>query len=79
MLSTFEISKTCINLIGFDRNFDHPHINAVTFVHSLSTMKKFYAEKHSIDIRLQVCPHFLVKVDRLFLKNCYFIVVSFKN
>ena len=38
-----------INLIGFARNFDHSHINVVTFVareqSNFSTVKKFFVEK----------------------------------
>ena len=75
-----------INLIGFNRNFDHPHINVATFVpriqsksHNFSTMKQFLVEKTFDRYLLFGLSSIFGQNSLTLLKNCYFIVVSFKH
>ena len=40
-------TDTHVNLICFDRNFDHPHINVVAFVpRNQSNKPQFFPQKH---------------------------------
>ena len=56
------------NLICFDRNFDQPHINVVTFVPRKQSKKPQFFHKN--------VAYFLSR--REFLKNCYSIVAPLK-
>ena len=75
-----------INLICFDRNFDHPHINVVTFVPrkqskkpQFSTMKQFFVGKTFNRYLLLGLSSIFSQNSWAFFKNCNLIVVSFKN
>ena len=67
-----------INLICFDRNFDHPHFNVVTFVPRKQPQKpQCFKQKQSLLLTMFHMylpkPHFLVKIAFLFetfLFNC---------
>ena len=70
-----------INLLCFDHNFDHPHINVVTFVpskqsksHNSSLLKMSGDMYPLLDLSSLFRPNSPVS----FLKNCYVIAVPLK-
>ena len=74
-----------INLICFDRNFDHPHVNVVTFVSSQKS-HNFFPQKHSFFAKKVFDIYLLLSLFSLFsqnnhpsLKNRYSVVVSLRN
>ena len=68
-----------INLICFDDNFDHPHVNVVTSVpRKQSKQPQFFHKTFEMYLLLGLSS-LCSQNSRTFLKNCYFIVVPFKN
>ena len=74
-----------INLICFDDNFDHPHVNVVAFVPRIQSKKPQFFHKNLTFVKKVFEMYLLLGLSlfcgqnsRTFLKNCYFIVVPFK-
>ena len=75
-----------INLICFDDNFDHPHFNVVTFVPRKQSKKSNFFIKTLLFVKKVFEMYLLLGLSSLcsqnsrnVSKNCYFIVVTFKN
>ena len=74
-----------INLICFDRSFDHRHINVVTFVPTKQFKKPQFYHKTFIVVKLFNINLLLglsspfSQNSRAFLKNCYFFAESLEN
>ena len=75
-----------INLICFDDNFDHPHVNVVTFAPENSPKSPNFSQKLSFLLKTVFEMYLLLDLFSLFsqnscafLKNCYFIAVPFQN
>ena len=75
-----------INLICFDDNFDHPHVNVVTFVPTKQSKKPQFFIKTLLFVKKVFELYLLLGLSSLcsqnsctVSKNCYFIVAPFKN
>ena len=75
-----------VHLIYFDHNFDHPHINVVTFVHIRQSEKLQFFYKSIVFCSKSLDPYLLIGLSSLFSQNsCIFlkifplIVVPLKN
>ena len=75
-----------INLICFDDNFDHPHVNVVTLSPENSPKSHNFFTKTLLFVKNIFEMYLLLGLSslcsqnsRTVLKNCYFIVVPFKN
>ena len=72
-----------INLICFDRYFNNPHINVVTFVPENSPKSSnFFPQRHGFLLKRFSAVRFVFRFSqngRAFLKNCYLIVTPLKT
>ena len=75
-----------INLICFDDNFDHPHVNVVTFVPRKQSKKPQFFIKTLLFVKKVFELYLLLGLSslcsqnsRTVSKNCYFIVAPFKT
>ena len=75
-----------INLICFDGNFDHPHINVVTSVPSGQSKKSHFLHKNIVLCSKSLARVSVLDLSSLFsqncsklLQNCFLIFVPFIN
>ena len=71
-------AKIQMNLICFDRNFDHPHVNIIFVSSKKSKKPQFFSTKHSIFVEKVFDMSLILRLsslfspnNRAFLKNYY--------